>query len=105
MTWRFLAPTERATSVLALLLAQQAQVGDTLCLYGDVGAGKSAFSRAYIRALVDDEHLAVPSPTFLLQQVYEDHDGLYVSATLGADDGREGAGTLGADDGREGAGT
>jgi len=47
------------------------QPGDTLCLEGDLGAGKSTFARALIRALADDPALDVPSPTFTLTQSYE----------------------------------
>ncbi|CAL8461935.1 g1466 [Coccomyxa elongata] len=37
--------------------------------------GKSVFSRAFIRAIADDQDLPVPSPTYLLQNTYEEHDG------------------------------
>ena len=67
------APTLRATERVAALLAADARRGDVLCLHGDVGAGKSALSRAYVRAVAGDPHVDVPSPTFLLQQVYDDH--------------------------------
>jgi hypothetical protein len=42
-TWRFVAPTRRATTALAQLLADAAAPGDVLCLSGAVGAGKSFF--------------------------------------------------------------
>jgi tRNA A37 threonylcarbamoyladenosine biosynthesis protein TsaE len=48
---------------LASLLASELRPGDCYCLYGDVGAGKSVFSRAFIRAAADDPDLPVPSPT------------------------------------------
>jgi tRNA threonylcarbamoyl adenosine modification protein YjeE len=47
------------------------QPGDTLCLEGDLGAGKSTFARALIRTLSGDPTLDVPSPTFTLTQSYE----------------------------------
>jgi tRNA threonylcarbamoyl adenosine modification protein YjeE len=47
------------------------QPGDTLCLEGDLGAGKSTFARALIRTLSGDPGLDVPSPTFTLTQSYE----------------------------------
>lgn len=34
-----------------------------------------ARSRAFIRAAADDDELPVPSPTFLLQNIYNDHAG------------------------------
>lgn len=58
---------------LADMLASQPHApGDVYCLYGDVGAGKSVFSRAFIRAAADEPSLPVPSPTFLLQNIYEE---------------------------------
>ena len=69
------APTLRATERVAAMLARDAGRGDVLCLHGEVGAGKSALSRAYVRAVCGDPYVEVPSPTFLLQQVYDDHCG------------------------------
>ena len=45
--------------------------GDYVALNGDLGAGKSTFARAVIRAIADDTTLEVPSPTFTLVQVYD----------------------------------
>jgi len=67
----FLSPSRRATTALAQLLASILRRGDTVCLHGPVGAGKSFFCRQLLRAAVDDPLLAVPSPTYLLQQTYE----------------------------------
>ncbi|WP_298281218.1 tRNA (adenosine(37)-N6)-threonylcarbamoyltransferase complex ATPase subunit type 1 TsaE [Acidocella sp.] len=62
---------EAATSRLGRQLAARARPGDVILLDGPLGAGKSTLARAFIRALADDERLAVPSPTFTLVQVYE----------------------------------
>lgn len=42
-TRTFLSPTEQSTNRLAAYLAKEAEVKDCICLYGDVGAGKSVF--------------------------------------------------------------
>ena len=59
-----------ATHALAEKLARMAKVGDILALYGDLGAGKTEFARAFIRALTDPDE-DVPSPTFTLVQTYD----------------------------------
>jgi len=59
------------TEALAARLSRLAEKGDVIALSGDLGAGKTVFARAFIRAytgLADEE---VPSPTFTLAQVYE----------------------------------
>ena len=61
---------EAATARLAARLAAIARVGDIIALEGDLGAGKTTFARAFIRAsgVADPE---IPSPTFTLVQVYD----------------------------------
>ncbi|CCF21579.1 conserved protein of unknown function [Pseudorhizobium banfieldiae] len=61
------AATIRLGEDLALALRQ----GDCLALSGDLGAGKSTFARALLRAMADEDALEVPSPTFTLVQNYE----------------------------------
>lgn len=61
---------DAATRQLGEDLALALGVGDCLALSGDLGAGKSALARAFLRAMADDEGLEVPSPTFTLVQSY-----------------------------------
>ena len=65
-------PTEAETAALAGRLAPRLAPGDTVLLSGPVGAGKSAFARALIRARLRDPAAEVPSPTFTLVQTYDE---------------------------------
>lgn len=62
---------DAATAAFGEDLALTVKPGDCLALSGDLGAGKTALSRALIRALANDDDLEVPSPTFTLVQSYE----------------------------------
>ena len=64
---------EAATAALAGRLAAQAQRGDVYALFGDLGAGKTSFARAFINALPGGPE-EVPSPTFTLVQTYRRGD-------------------------------
>jgi len=70
-TLRVISKTPHATAVLAAYFASNATPGDCYLLLGPVGAGKSHWARAFIRYAVGDENLEVPSPTYLLHNVYE----------------------------------
>lgn len=73
---RRVLPTLEATEALAALVAALARPGDAVLLAGDLGAGKSAFARAFLRAAAGDAGLEVPSPTFTLVQSYETARGV-----------------------------
>ena len=61
-----------ATTRLAERLAGLVARGDLICLWGDLGAGKTTLARALLHAL--GVHEDVPSPTFTLVQTYQAGD-------------------------------
>ena len=63
--------SERQTEALGRALAGVLVAEDVLLLFGGLGAGKTVFARAVIRALAGDTTLEVPSPTYTLVQVYD----------------------------------
>jgi len=68
--------SETATAAVAARLASALTRPLFIALKGDLGAGKTAFARAMIRALpgvAEDED--VPSPTFTLVQTYDSAKG------------------------------
>lgn len=69
-----LLPDPAATARLGAALGLVLRTGDVVALTGDLGAGKSALSRAAIRARLGDTEAEVPSPTFTLVQTYEAAD-------------------------------
>lgn len=71
MTFTIPLADEAATDRLAVRLAPHLQAGDSVLLEGPLGAGKSHFARALIRARLGYAE-EVPSPSFTLVQVYDD---------------------------------
>jgi tRNA threonylcarbamoyladenosine biosynthesis protein TsaE len=76
-------PDDAATQALAARLASalpKRTAGLTLLLQGDLGAGKSTFARALIRAL--GHAGAVPSPTYTLVEPYDLPGGMVYHVDL-----------------------
>ena len=67
---RFDLPDVASVSKLAAKIAPLLKRGDVLKLEGDLGVGKTTFTRALIAALAGKE-IEVPSPTFTLVQQYD----------------------------------
>ena len=61
---------DAATARLGAAVAAELKAGETVCLWGPLGAGKSTLARGLIRSLTTPAE-EVPSPTFTLVQFYE----------------------------------
>jgi tRNA threonylcarbamoyladenosine biosynthesis protein TsaE len=74
-SWQLVIAGEDKMEALAALLALGCRDTDCLLLEGDVGAGKTTFARAFIRAIspVQDD---IVSPTFTLVQTYPLHSDI-----------------------------
>ena len=64
------ASTSEAMNALGAALGKCLKQGDVVLLYGDLGAGKTTFSRGLIMA-IDHDATEIVSPTFTLVQTYD----------------------------------
>jgi tRNA threonylcarbamoyladenosine biosynthesis protein TsaE len=95
-------PDLAATEALAATVAALARPGDAILLEGELGAGKTAFARAFLRAAAGDPALDVPSPTFTLVQSYDTARGTVQHFDLWRLDGPGALAELGWEDARDG---
>ena len=65
----------QSTEALAEKLGEALQPGDCLAFYGDLGAGKTTFTRGLARGAGYEG--AVSSPTFVLMHIYEGRLPIY----------------------------
>jgi tRNA threonylcarbamoyladenosine biosynthesis protein TsaE len=94
-------PDLDATQALAAQVAALVHAGDAILLEGELGAGKTAFARALLRAASRDPALEVPSPTFTLVQDYATPSGTVHHFDLWRLDGPGGMTELGWDEARD----
>jgi tRNA threonylcarbamoyladenosine biosynthesis protein TsaE len=57
------------TAVMGEKIAEEVKNGGVICLYGDLGSGKTTFTQGLGKALGIEKH--VNSPTFLIVRTYE----------------------------------
>lgn len=62
--------SEKETFAIARELAGKANAGDVYCLSGDLGVGKTVFTKGFAAGLGITE--PVSSPTFTIVQIYEE---------------------------------
>ena len=66
---RLLLNSAHSTENFGARLAAELRLGDVIALFGDLGAGKTTFTRGILRGLGFDGDVA--SPTFPIVQTYE----------------------------------
>ena len=71
---RFVSNSEEETAEVAAKIAADSRPGDVFALNGDLGAGKTVFSRGFAVAL--GVECPICSPTFTIVQEYEIRDNL-----------------------------
>lgn len=70
MKQEWICKSEEETATAAADIADTLKYPVNLCLYGDLGAGKTSFCRAFIRHLLHNPDETIPSPTYTLVQTY-----------------------------------
>ncbi len=75
MTEDGLASWARSLAEYAVSRKNTAQPLTCIALWGDLGVGKTTFSRFFLRSFLQDPYLFVPSPTFSFIQIYESVHG------------------------------
>src|SRR3569833_772391 len=95
-------PDLAATHILARTIASLLRPGNAVLLEGPLGAGKTEFVRAFLRALTQDPALEVPSPTYTLVQEYETRLGPVAHFDLWRLAGAADLAELGWDEARQG---
>lgn len=68
----FFTNGEEETKDLAKSLAQVLKADDVICLFGDLGVGKTVFTKGLCKALGTDDY--INSPTFTIVNEYEAKD-------------------------------
>ena len=71
----FISLSEEETFNIAYELAKKAERGEIYCLIGDLGVGKTIFSKGFAKGIGIEEHIT--SPTFTIVQEYDGDIPLY----------------------------
>ncbi len=66
---------EEETFAVGMELGKSAKKGQVFALHGDLGVGKTVFTKGFAKGLGIEEHIT--SPTFAILQIYEGHLPLY----------------------------
>ena len=76
--WRVICKSEEEIEEFGWKMSSMAGNSDVILLKGDLGAGKTTFTRGLIRAKFEDDSMRVTSPSYLLDNAYEYDEGKYI---------------------------
>eukprot|EP00501_MAST-03F_sp_TOSAG23-6_P001344 GSMAST32.ASY1.ANO1.1393.1 assembled CDS len=68
--YRWFIHSQTGMEELGRRLAMSVRRGETFCVHGDLGTGKTCIARGFVRHCTKDTSLRVTSPTYLLNNVY-----------------------------------
>lgn len=85
MIYETFSPEE--TYDVGVKISKKAKPGDIYCLLGDIGVGKTVFSKGFAKGLHIDE--SITSPTFTIVNEYEGRYPLYHFDLYRIEDGEE----------------
>ena len=77
-SWEVTCASDEDIEALGRYVAGSLGTADVILLKGELGAGKTTFSRGLIRAKFDDDNMRVTSPSYLLDNTYEYGEGMYI---------------------------
>lgn len=72
---KYISNSYEETKDIAVVFALTLQAGDVICMYGDLGVGKTAFVQGLAKGLDIDDHIT--SPTFTIVNEYAGRMPLY----------------------------
>ena len=72
---KYISNSYEETKDIAAVFALTLQAGDVICMYGDLGVGKTAFVQGLAKGLDIDDHIT--SPTFTIVNEYAGRMPLY----------------------------
>jgi tRNA threonylcarbamoyladenosine biosynthesis protein TsaE len=74
---RLISPNENCTLLLGYSIGEQTRPGDVLALWGELGSGKTLFTRGVARGLGVPHQAPITSPTFTIINEYQGRLRLY----------------------------
>jgi tRNA threonylcarbamoyladenosine biosynthesis protein TsaE len=77
-SWKISCETPESIEAFGSRVASIVGSSDIILLKGDLGAGKTTFTRGLIRAKFEDEDMRVTSPSYLLDNEYEYDEGQFI---------------------------